>query len=44
MPLPLVFIFQFVFFDEVGKFINSMVIWSGKSALKLVRRIGFLII
>ncbi len=44
MSLSLVFIFQIVLLDEVGKFVNSMVVWSRISAIKVVVGIVFLII
>jgi hypothetical protein len=44
VSLPLIFIFQFILFNEVGKFVNTVVIWSGKSTVKLMRRIKFLVI
>jgi hypothetical protein len=44
VSLPLVFIFQLVLLDEVGKFVNSVVIWSGESAIKFMRCIEFLVI
>jgi hypothetical protein len=42
--LPLIFVFQLVLFDKIGKFVNPVVILAGKSAIELMRRIRFLVI
>ena len=44
VSLPLIFIFQLVLFDKIGKFVNPVVILAGKSAIELMRRIRFLVI
>jgi hypothetical protein len=42
--LPLIFIFQLVLFDKIGKLVNPVVIRTGKSPIELMRRIRFLVI
>jgi hypothetical protein len=44
VSLPLIFIFQLVLFDKIGKLVNPVVIRAGKSPIELMRRIRFLVI